>query len=152
MRRSTVLNLPLLLVFPVETAAWPGSAFTTLHFLCNFRIGPISYNVSSWQALPHIECNTLAYWAHSYVKTLGFVSFLKSREEWSILPTSIQYQPAKCNVTLQLTGPIRQLQRKSSVVNTVLRGKGGIGDSTNILIMILLRMTILIILNTSDYL
>jgi hypothetical protein len=43
----------------------PGVVFTAIHFLRNFRRGPISSNVCPWQALP-AKCNlTLENWTYS---------------------------------------------------------------------------------------
>jgi hypothetical protein len=56
----------------------PGAIFTTVYFLCNLQIGPISqsiyYITVGCKCLP--EKNTLAYWIYTYVtKKMKFCKY-----------------------------------------------------------------------------
>jgi hypothetical protein len=53
-----------------------GDVFTTLHFLHNLQIGPISLIFLSLAGLSSlVKCNTVAYWTHLLVASLAFLHY-----------------------------------------------------------------------------
>ncbi len=110
----------------------PGVIFTTLYFLPNLWVGPISKSVCPWHVFPAWSNATLQHIVpicklqrKKFVNTIPGVVFttLYFLHNLRMVPMSKsvcpwQVFPAWCNVTLQRIVPIYKLQRKK-FVNTI---------------------------------
>ncbi len=111
-----------------------GTAFITLHFLRNLQNGPISQSFCYLLAFPaqcyltpelsgpihklRRKCSVVNMVPGTAFTTLHFLRNLQNGPISQSFCHSLAF-PAKCYVTHKLIGPIRELRRKCSVVNTV---------------------------------
>ncbi len=110
----------------------PEVAFTTLHFLHNLQMGPVSQSVCSWQAFP-AKCKTTfqlngpicnlqrKLCVDNMTPEVVFTTlhFLHNLQMGLVSQSVCSWEafPNKCETTFQLNGPICNLQRKLCVDN-----------------------------------
>ncbi len=65
MRRSTVLSLPLQLVFPSRTSTSGAGYGKLVGFLANIKLGLDKHSNLASQSVDRLETNTLAYFSNN---------------------------------------------------------------------------------------
>ncbi len=85
----------------------PGAVFTTLPFLCNIWVDPISYSFYYWQALP-VTCN-VKLWLIEPIRKFQIKRSVVNRVPGAVFTTLRacywQALPVKCNVESGLSHP-----------------------------------------------